>query len=98
MPKRRVPDVVHESKSFHQINVQAKLGGNGTRNLRDFQSVRKPVAKMVGVAPGKNLRLRFQAAKRPRMNDAVAVTLKVVAIRMRGLRIAAAARVLHSVE
>jgi hypothetical protein len=39
---------------------------------------------MVGVTSCKNLRLRFQAPERSGVNDAVAVTLKVITIGMAG--------------
>jgi hypothetical protein len=45
----------------------------------------KPVAEMVGVASGENLGLGFQTAKGPRVNDSVAISLKIVAIGMRRL-------------
>ena len=53
------------------------------------------VAEMVGVTAGENLCLGFQPAKRAGMNDAVAVTLEIVAVRMLGFREAAAARLFH---
>ena len=56
----------------------------GARDLRNFNGVREPVAKMVGVAAGENLGLGFQPAKRPRMDYPVAVALKIVAIGMGG--------------
>ena len=53
------------------------------------------IAEVIGEAAGKNLGLGFQAAKSARMDDAVAVALKVVAIGMLGLRNAASAGLLH---
>src|SRR5438270_3084368 len=49
----------------------------------------QPVAEMIGNAGGENLRLVFEPAKCARMNDAVTVALKFVAVRMRKLRIPA---------
>ena len=51
------------------------------------------VAEVVGIAAGEDLRLGFEAAKGAGMNDAVAIALKVVAVRMRRLREAASAGV-----
>jgi hypothetical protein len=44
--------------------------------------VSEPVAKVVGVAAGENLRFGFEAAKGASVNDAVAVALEVVAVGM----------------
>ena len=87
---------MHQGQRFHQIGVQSKLRGDGARDLRDFDGVRQPVAEVVGVAAGENLRLRFQPAKGAGMDDAVAVALKVVAVGMRRLGMAASARVFHA--
>src|ERR1700686_4435472 len=46
----------------------------------------EPVAKVVGVAAGEDLRFGFEAAEGAGMDDAIAVALKVVAVGMRGLR------------
>ncbi len=69
--------------------------GNGAGDLRDFESVREAIAKMVGIARGENLRFGFQAAERARMNHAVAVARVIVAIRVLRFRVAAAARAAH---
>src|SRR5208282_4994867 len=89
--ERRMSEIMHQSQRLRQIGVQPKLRGNGARNLRNLDGVREPVAKVVGVTARENLRLRFQAAKSAGMNDAVAVALKVVAIGMRRLGMAASA-------
>ena len=89
-------EVVDQGERFHQVGVQSELRGDGARDLRDLDGVRQPVAEVVGVAAGKDLRLRFQTAKGAGMDDAVAVALKVVAVRMRRLGIAASARVFHA--
>ena len=44
------------------------------------------IAEVVGEAAGENLGLGFEPAKGAGMNDAVAVALEIVAIRMLGLR------------
>src|SRR5258708_23825604 len=96
MPEWRMPDVMHQGQGFDEINVQSQLRSDGARDLRDFQSMSQPVAEMIGVAAGKNLRLGFQPAKRPRMNHSVAVALKVVAVGMWRLRMTPPAGVLHA--
>ena len=40
----------------------------------------QPIAKVIGVAASENLSFRFEAAEGAGVNDAVAVTLKVVAV------------------
>ena len=60
---------------------------HGPRDLRDFQRMRQPVAKMIGEAHGEDLRLRFQPAESARMDHAVAVARVVVAVGMLRLRI-----------
>src|ERR1700682_2733440 len=45
--------------------------------------MRQTIAKMVGKSRGKNLRFGFQSAKRPRMDDAVAITCILTAVGMR---------------
>ncbi len=89
-------NIVHQGERLHQVNVQAELGGDGARDLRDFNRVGQAVAEMVGVTAGEDLRLGFQAAKRPGMDDPVAIALKVVAVGMRGLRITASAGLFHA--
>jgi hypothetical protein len=89
-------EIVRQGERLDQIGVQSKLRGDGARNLRDFNGVRQPVAEVVGVTPRENLRLRFQPAKGARMDDAVAVALKAVAVGVRRLEVAASARVFYA--
>jgi hypothetical protein len=51
---------------------------------------------MIGVPKGKNLGLVLQPAKRPRVDDAIAVTLERVAVRMFRLRITPAEGIFYS--
>src|SRR5436190_12333324 len=51
---------------------------------------------MIGVAAGENLSLGFQSPKSTRVDYAIAVTLKIIAIRMAGFRKTASAGLLHS--
>ena len=69
----RVADVVNQSESLGKIGVDSQRARHRARDLRHFQRVREPVAKMVGETHGEDLRLRFEPAKRARVNHAVAV-------------------------
>ena len=48
MPKRRMPDVMNQRKRLGKVGVKPQRVGNGARDLRHFECVRQPVAKMVG--------------------------------------------------
>ena len=52
MAKRRMPDIVNESKRLGKLRVQPKSAGYGASDLRNFQSVRESVTKVIGVADG----------------------------------------------
>jgi len=71
------------------------LGGDGARDLRDFDGVGQAIAEVVGVAARENLGLRFQAAESPGVDDTVAVALKVVAVGMRRFGMAASAGIFY---
>src|SRR3982750_2508470 len=92
MGERWMPDIVGQRKRFRQVFVQCQRSGDSTSNLRDFNRVRQSVAEVIGIRSGEDLRLVFQPAKCPGVNDAVTGALEIVAIRMRQLRISAAAR------
>ncbi len=91
-----MPDVMHQGQRLHQIDIQIERCSNGARDLRDFHGVRQASAEVVGVAAGEDLRLVLQPAKGAGMDDAVAVTLERIAIRMRRLGIAAPTRILRA--
>ena len=61
--------------------------------MRYFERVRQPVAEVVGIATGEDLGLGFETAEGAGVNDAVAVTLEVVAVGMLRLGEAASAGV-----
>ena len=82
MRERRVTDVVCERQSFSQILVQAERGRDRASDLGDFDRVGEAVAKMVVEAGREDLRLVLQAPECARVDDAVAVTLELVAIGM----------------
>ena len=95
MPKRRMPDVVHQRQRLGQIRVEVQRPGHGAGHLRHFDGMRQPVAEMIGIARGEDLRLRFEAPERPRMNHAIAVPRVVVAVTMPRLRPAPPPRPSH---
>jgi hypothetical protein len=91
----RVADIVYQSESFDQINIQSKLCRDGAGNLRNFEGMRQPVPEVIRVPSGEYLGLRLKPAKGSRMDYAVAVSLKIVAVGMRWLRIAPPPGVFH---
>jgi len=91
----RMADVVDQGQRFDQVTVQSELGGDGTRDLRDFDGVGQAIAKVVGVAARENLSLRLQTAEGAGMDDAVAVALKIVAVGMGRFGMAASAGIFY---
>src|ERR1035441_6040691 len=89
-------DVCPIIRSVAVCPVAGKRGGPVCRDLRDLDGVRQPVAEVVGVAPGENLSLRFQAAKSAGMDNTIAIALKVVAVGMLRLGMAASAGVFYA--
>src|ERR1700678_3422981 len=83
MGERRMTDVVAERESFGEFFVEIQRRGYGAGDLRDFDGMGEPVAKMVRDSGGENLGFVFKAAKSPRMDNAVAIALEFAAIRMR---------------
>src|SRR6266403_3965411 len=82
MTKRRMSDIVHEPQRLRQLGVEAQRGGNRASYLGHFQCVGQTIAKMIGKARGEYLRLGFQPAKSPRMDDTVAISRIFTAIGM----------------
>src|SRR5262245_30007609 len=78
--------VVYKRKRFRQISIQAERFRGSARDLRYFECVSQPIAKMIRITSGKNLRLGFQTAKRAGVNDAVAVPCIFSTVGVRGLR------------
>src|SRR6516165_3202724 len=73
------------SESLDEIDIQAKLCGDGAGDLCDFDGVGEAVAEVIGVAASEDLSLVFEAAEGARVDDAVTVALKGVAVRVRRL-------------
>ena len=78
--KGRMSNVVSERKSFGKICIEAQRFSDRPCNLCDFKRVREPIAKMVGVARGENLRLCFETPERAGVNNAVAVAREFSAV------------------
>src|ERR1700751_3884388 len=85
VPEGWMPEVVHQGQSLNQVDIHVQSCGQRARDLRDFQSVCQAVTEMIGVPPREDLRLCFQAAEGARMNDAVAVALKIIPVGMLSL-------------
>ncbi len=88
-------DVMHQGEGFDEAFIQVEGGGDGARDLRDLDGVGEPGAEVIREPLGEDLRLVLQAAEGASMNDAVAVALEVVTIRMRRLGITASERGLN---
>src|SRR5258708_24590855 len=86
----RMAHVMAQRQGFGKILIQFERRRYRSRHLRNLDGVGQAVAKMVGNARWKNLRLIFQSAEGVGVNDAIAIALKFVAVRMRQLRIPAA--------
>src|ERR1700693_5649098 len=95
VPKRGMPEIVHQGERFDQVGIQSKLRGNGAGDLRDLDGVSQAVAEVVRVTAGEYLRFRFEAAKGAGMDDTIPIALKVVAVGMGRLGMAASAGVFH---
>src|SRR5215469_11798400 len=57
-----VADVVYQRQRLYQVDVQAQGSAYGARDLGDFESMREPVAEVVGVASCENLGFCLKAA------------------------------------
>src|SRR5579863_3798781 len=93
--KRRMSEIVDERERFREIHIQAERAGDGAGDLRDLNRVREPVAEVVGIAASKNLSLVFETAKGSRVNHAIPVALKIVAVGVLRFRKAASAGLFH---
>src|SRR5580658_6277860 len=91
MTERRMAEVVHQRERLCQVYIEIERTGDGARDLCHLDGVREAVAEMVRIAAGEDLRLGFQAAKGAGVDDAIAVPLVIISIRMRRLREAASA-------
>ena len=81
--ERRMADVMDEREGFREIDIQRERVRNGAGDLRNFEGVCESIAKVIGEARGENLGFGFEAAKRPRVHDAVAIARVFIAVGMR---------------
>ena len=90
--ERRMAEIVGERERLGEILVEAKLAGDGARDLRHLEAMGQARAIVVALVEDEDLRLVDEAAEGGRVEDAVAVALEGAAGRAFGLGIAAAAR------
>ena len=76
MAKGGVPEIMRKGHGLGQILVQAKRAGDGARDLRHFDGMGQAGAEIIALMFHKHLRLVLEAAKRPGMDDPVAVALE----------------------
>src|SRR6202142_3837895 len=91
-----IADVVIPRKGLDPIDVQAELSCDGSSDLRDLDGVSQAIAEVVRVTTGEDLGFSLKTPKRPRVDDAITVALKVVAVRMLRLGITASAGLFHA--
>jgi hypothetical protein len=91
----RMTDIVYQRQRLNQVLIQIQRLGHRAADLRHFQGVRQAIAKMIRRTAGEDLGLIFQAPEGPRVNNAVAVALVSIAIRMRRLGITPARGLLN---
>ena len=92
MPERRVAEVVGERDGFAKIFVQAHRARDGARELGHFQRVRHARPEKIAFVVQEDLGFVDEAPKCGAVDDAVAVTLEVVARGRGGFAVTAAAR------
>lgn len=87
-----VADVVGKGEGFGQVFIEAEGRGDGAGDLGDFDGVGEAITEVVGVAFAEDLGFVFQAAEGVGVDDAVAITLEFVAVRVLRFGEAAAPR------
>jgi hypothetical protein len=80
--KRRMTDVMHQRECLCQILIQTQNAGDRACDLSDFNRMSQSVSEMVVQTRTENLSLIFQAPKGSRMDDAVAIALKIISVGM----------------
>ena len=95
MSERGMTDIVGQRQRLRQILAQPQDRRDGPGNLRNLQGVGETIAEVVGEAGSEDLGLVLQTPECPRVNYAVAIAAKFVAIGVRQFGITAAARILH---
>src|SRR5579859_1951220 len=87
MREGRVADVVDQGQRLGEILVESKHGSDSAGDLRDLDGVGQAVAEMVGESGREHLGFGFKTAEGARVDDAVAVALERVAVRVLRFRI-----------
>ena len=95
MPEGRMTDIVGQRQRFRQILAQTQDRRDGAGNLRNLQGVGETIAEMVGQAGSEDLGFILQTPECSRVNYAIAIASKFIAVGMCELRISPAAGTLH---
>ena len=95
MGKRRMADIVSQRERFRQVLIQTQRRRDRSRNLGNLDGMGQTIAEVIRQALGEHLSLVLQPPEGARMHDAVAVSLKFVAVRMGKLRVTTAACTRH---
>ena len=91
MTERRVTEVVRQHDRLDQVLVRAQRARHGARHLRNLERVRESIPEVIAFRVGKHLGLVLQPPEGARVHDPVAVALERGPVRVRGLRLDAAA-------
>jgi hypothetical protein len=81
-----VTDVVGKSEGFSEVFIDAKNTGGGTGELGDFKGVGEAIAEVIGDASGEDLGFGFETAEGAGVDNAITVSLEVVAEAGKALR------------
>ena len=95
MAKRRMSQVVRQTNGLDQILFQLQRPGNGAPQLGDLQRMRQPRAKQVSLMVHKDLGFVNQTPEGRRVNNAIAVALKITARGCSGFFMATSAAALR---
>jgi hypothetical protein len=76
MPKRRMADIVNQRQRLRQIFVQTQRTRRRASDLRHFNRMSQPAAKVIRCATGKHLRLPRQPPKSTSLHNAFAIALE----------------------
>ena len=86
-----MPEIVRERDRLGEFLIEAECARDGARDLRGLERMRQASAVVIALVIHKHLGFVFEASKRGRMNDAVAIARKDGAHRMLGFGKAAPA-------
>jgi hypothetical protein len=90
MAEGRMAEIMGQCEGFGEVLIEAKLTGNGARDLRHFEAVGEPRPVVVPFVIEEDLRLVGEAAEGRGVQDPVAVALERAAGRAIGFGKAAA--------